>query len=124
MITLASQTASSNQHTSLPKIVDVTKFCEPFPITSLEHHKYPELILYLFTPEIKSELSAEFKKRCHEQFKHERWDCKNIDTPLLKATSTFLTLGEYCIYMVSVCMLLNEFKLRFICDHSMHNYII
>ena len=77
-------------------------------MTSLEYQlckKYPELIFYLFTSN--SELSAKFKDCCRQQFGHERWDCKNVDRiPLFKATSVFLTLGEYCIYMASVCMII------------------
>ena len=75
-------------------------------MTSLEYYgqlckQYPELIFYLFT----LDLSAQFEDHCQKQFKHEWWDCKNIDRiPLFKATSAFLTLGECCITIYGICM--------------------
>jgi len=50
---------------------------------------YPDLVSLLATDVIKV-----IEQQCYNQFKYEKWNCKNITVPIFGATHPFLTLRK------------------------------
>ena len=67
--------------------------CEGSPLTHSQRnlcHQYPELFMYL----LRNGTSL-FQHQCHHQFKHEKWNCSNINLlPLFGTIQPFLSLGR------------------------------
>ena len=79
-----------------------------FPLTSLQVQlckQYPDLVSLMMTDVVRI-----FQQHCQSQFRHERWDCKNITPPVFGTTQPFSTLRE-CYSNVSVLLSTIQYNL-------------
>ena len=79
-----------------------------FPLTSLQVQlckQYPDLVSLMMTDVVRI-----FQQHCQHQFRHERWDCKNITPPVFGTTQPFSTLRE-CYSNVSVLLSTIQYNL-------------
>ena len=55
-----------------------------------ECKKYPELVSLLTT----NNVVRVFQQQCKHHFKHEKWNCQDIDPPIFGVTQPFSTLRK------------------------------
>ena len=85
-------TTSITSSTTSISASNLKSMCDRSPLTHLQRnlcHQYPQLFFSLLSD------GEQFQNQCHHQFKHEKWNCKNINRlPLFGTIQPFLSLGK------------------------------